>query len=193
MEDEFNEWENNRFKDALDWMVMRYDGKDDSNGTDIVNNTDNNSTEMSAEPSFATQAISVLSTLAHQSMLVPTSSVMPVTTHTDSSLSATISIQQALAESTSKTSCKQAQPVPFESFINTTTATDSSSVQMTKKPCKVRSNKSRKQDGRSKENHRASPKWHGWLIINDLILIMPGRTSLFFTKNFIDYINCYVC
>jgi hypothetical protein len=36
-EDEFNEWENNQFKDVLDQMVMQDDGEDDN-----INGEDNN-------------------------------------------------------------------------------------------------------------------------------------------------------
>jgi hypothetical protein len=58
-EDEFNEWEDNRFKDALDQMVMQDDGEDNNidNNIDGEDNNingeegENNSTELSAEPS----------------------------------------------------------------------------------------------------------------------------------------------
>jgi hypothetical protein len=127
---------------------------------------------MSAEPSPITQAtsVSLTSKLAHPVPIAGATqaNLLHGENHTkdpmlsssvplrNDSLSATSLIRRALAESTSKTSRKKARSAPFKSFINTVTAPDGSSVQVTKKPRKVRSDKGKKRGSRSKENDGAS-------------------------------------
>jgi hypothetical protein len=155
-EDEFNEWENNRFNDALDQMVAQVDDVDDTNDNDNNGNSGNDGMETSVEPGPVAQTTSIpgttrASSLDHEDR-TPSSSVPPATTHMEPPFSATDSAQRTPAEPTSKTSHKKARPAPFESFINTATATDGTTVQMTKKPRKVRSDKGKKRGSRSKEN-----------------------------------------
>jgi hypothetical protein len=166
-ETEFKEWEEIRFNAAMNQMVA---GDDNNDEVDAI-----------VDPSFVPEATSVPSTAppltaapqptsalnagtaeaapqhdignTNENTLSPSAPMAPFV---DASLPAVASKRQAPEGSTAETSRKKARPAPFVSFINTVTAVDGSSVQVSKKPRKVRSDKGKKRGSRSKENAGSS-------------------------------------